>query len=153
MVVSASRSAGPPLPPAVVSTLTSATELTLEWEQPFTWPDHNVSHYEITEQVDSGAPSRFDTTGLSHSYSSSDGEIMKECQNVTFVVTAVSDLGPSDPSVLTTGLPIRKRTLMNYSQLAIAVCLLLQLWECLGRLILSSASQKVVTLKLLLLWR
>ena len=97
-------SAGPPLSPAVMSTVVNATLLVLNWEEPFTWPGHNITHYDITQHV-SGEPQHSNTTQLSHMYLSPSGETPTECQNVTFMVSAVSDLGASEPDVLDTGLP------------------------------------------------
>lgn len=88
-----------------MSTVVSSTLLVLNWEKPFTWPDHDVTRYDITQQT-AGETNHTSTTELSHTYSS---PTLNECQNVTFMVSAVSDVGPSEPGVLVTGLPIRKQ--------------------------------------------
>lgn len=99
---------GAPLPPAITASAISATELRLQWVEPFTWPDHEVLHYDITQRVAEGTPSNFNTTLLNHTFFSPSRVTMDECQNVTFTVSAVSDLGPSEPSIVPTGLPASK---------------------------------------------
>lgn len=90
------------------SSLSSPTQIHVEWEEPFTWPNFNISHYIVTEIIDEAISQILNTTGLYHTYSSPSGGVVEVCQNVTFQVTAVSDLGESQPGISVNGLPIGK---------------------------------------------
>ena len=90
--------AGPPLSPGLTSTFVSVNELLLEWEEPFTWPDYNVIHYEIAT-----GSTIINTSNTTYSFIFTAGERLEDCQNFTFMVSAVSDLGKSVPSTLITG--------------------------------------------------
>lgn len=108
---------GPPLAPVVNSSFPSVTEILLEWNKPFTWPDHNITHYVVTEVMD-GNRSSSNTTAQFHSYKIN--QVAESCVLVTFMVTAVSDLGGSDPGVSSGGLPIGKWSQLTTPQKASA---------------------------------
>lgn len=87
--------------------LVDGTEIILEWEEPFTWPDHDVLYYEVTKLLDSGNQSDFMTNETFHEYSTPSGGVVELCQVLTFTVTAVSDLGASKPgAAVQLGFPI-----------------------------------------------
>ena len=85
-------------------TLVSFTKLLLIWEEPFTWPDHDVMEYRISQTVDSETSETSITSQTAYSYHSA--EIQSFCQNITFRVSAVSDLGPGPAASLVAGFPI-----------------------------------------------
>lgn len=97
---------GPPLPPQIRSSSPSALELLLEWDRPFTWPGHEILGYNISELGLDSVTRIFNTTNQTHSYFSPSGKLQKSCQNITFIVAAVSDLGLGKPDMLISGLPI-----------------------------------------------
>ena len=98
---------GPPQSPGVSVLTPSAVEILLEWGKPFTWPDYDILQYNITEiDSDTELVRMFNTTHLNHSYLSPSGKIATTCKAVTFMVSAVSDLGSSLPAIIKTGLPI-----------------------------------------------
>ena len=105
----ACHSAEPPLAPNVELTLASLTELQLEWEEPFTWPDHNITEYRIVETLESGLTRNTTTNDTTYSYLSPDGEIQQSCQIITFMVAAYTDIGLGETFINGDhGLPIGK---------------------------------------------
>ena len=102
--------AGPPLAPHVTFSLPSFTELRLDWDEPFTWLDHNITEYRIETQ-ESGMTTTTTTNQTTFSHFSLDGRIQQSCKNITFMVSAYSDLGFGEAFVNNIhGLPIRKCT-------------------------------------------
>ena len=94
---------GPPLAPDVNFTIVSFTELHLDWEEPFTWPDHDIMQYRVYENL-TGT-----NTITNHTMYSYNNEMLGSCQNITFKVSAYSDLGFSDNFTSSAhGLPIGK---------------------------------------------
>ena len=96
------------MPPFVNSSVVDGTEIHLEWEEPFTWPDHDVLYYEVElNQQGSDEETTVMTNDTFHIHSSPSGGVAEFCQLVTFTVIAVSDLGGSEPSgSVQLGLPI-----------------------------------------------
>lgn len=84
----------------------SFAELRLEWDEPFTWMAHNITEYRITEMTESGMNSTTTTNQTMYSYWSPNGKPQQTCQNITFAVSAYSDIGFSEPFVAAHGLPI-----------------------------------------------
>ena len=101
------------LPPVrlAVSVL-NPTTLQASWDPPFTFPGHEILHYDITvENKTTGETiiDRWRVLGAEErvvSVSSPDGEIARKCNEITFTVTATNDLGESDPTSVSGWLPI-----------------------------------------------
>ncbi len=99
--------AGPPLAPYVEFTIVSFTELRLDWEEPFTWPDHSITQYMIHENVDPGKINTIVTNQTTYSFLSPSGSVQEFCKNITFMVSAYSDLGFGELFISNSyGLPI-----------------------------------------------
>ena len=96
--------AGPPLPPRLRSRAISGTELMVEWEEPFTWPNHDILGYVITTQMLSGEMRVTNTSNTFFSFTEPSG-IPDGCESITFTVQAFSDLGLSLGANLTTSRP------------------------------------------------
>ena len=74
----------------------SGNMILLEWEEPFTWPNHDILIY-IIKEMDSEGSRRFSTLERSHAYTITPG-VRSSCEPVMFMVIAVSDIGWSDPA-------------------------------------------------------
>lgn len=97
--------------PAVNVTSFSATELLLEWEEPFSWPGHPIMKYNIKGETSKGVDS-LNTSHLSHTYTSVIPEGQRfDCEvlAVIFMISAISDLGQGQPTTILTGLPAGER--------------------------------------------
>lgn len=77
----------------------------MEWDEPFTWPDHDILYYQVAEVPDGGSEQVFNITDLFHTYTATTPGA-ETCQVVNFVVTAISDVGVSEPGVAMEGLPM-----------------------------------------------
>lgn len=100
--------AGPPLPPALTMRIIKANELLLEWEEPFTWPGHDILGYKVgVVSTERGNVTFYNTSQQSHTYKSLlMGVEREECEQLTFTVSAVSDVGWGQPSTIASSLPI-----------------------------------------------
>lgn len=87
------------MPPTLNVTTISVNEVLLEWNIPFTWPDHGILTYNIREVASYNVSNQFYSAVLLENQ-------QMECKPVTFTVAAVSDLGWSQPATAVTGLPI-----------------------------------------------
>ena len=95
----------------MTATALNVSHLLLEWERPFSWPGYNITGYNIQREVPGGVLETV-AEGISNQqyvFSQTDSsELGVECMPLIFKVSAISDLGASQPASLTTGLPICK---------------------------------------------
>ncbi len=98
---------GPPSPPEPVITAVNSTLLHVSWPPPFTWPNHSITHYNIT--LTNTANSNEDTMLHLHSnetsfpWSGAGG-----CDLLVVNVTASSDIGEGQVGQVIGGFPIRE---------------------------------------------
>ena len=104
--------AGTPSPVRLAVSVLNATTLQVSWDPPFTFPGHEILHYNITVVIKTTGETIIDrqrVLGAEErvvSVSSPDGEIARKCNEITFTVTATNDLGEGDPTSVSGWLPI-----------------------------------------------
>ena len=111
-----SSSPGAPLPPSVHSSLISASEILLQWEEPFSWPGHDILNYTVTVEDNGHTPS-VTTNETFYSYTSMSGQVADSCRDILFMVTAFNDVEGAIPRPAnhSNGFPIGSILTISYS--------------------------------------
>ena len=103
---------GTPSPVQLAVSVLNATTLQASWDTPFTFPGHEILHYDITVENKTTGETIIDrqrVLGAEErvvSVSSPDGEIARKCDELAFTVTATNDFGESEPAPVSGWLPI-----------------------------------------------
>ena len=96
---------GPPLPPGVRTSLVSAIEIQLEWDEPFTSQGYPILNYTVVEtEVVSGRRMQFISSTLNHYRNTS--SVATQCIDIEFAVIATNSVGDSNATTVVTGFPI-----------------------------------------------
>ncbi len=113
MTLKQSFDVGPPLAPAPrLASNTNNGYISIIWDEPFYWPDHEIVGYIIRENISGYRVREFHTSNRSISYSSSSGlhgddeeGFVHVCEIISLMVTTFNDIGESEPANFTTYLP------------------------------------------------
>ncbi len=101
---------GPPLPPGVRTSLVSAIEIQLEWEETFTSQGYPILNYTVVEtEVASGRRMQYISSTLNHYRNIP--SVATQCIDIEFAVIATNSVGDSNAATVVTGFPIGKVSL------------------------------------------
>ena len=87
----------------------NATTLQVSWDPPFTFPGHEILHYDITVENKTTGEAIIDSQRILVAEERAlyvNGEMAQKCNELAFTVTATNDLGESDPTTVSGWLPI-----------------------------------------------
>lgn len=109
---------GPPLPPMPQVDIASDTEILITWQEPFSWPNHEIQGYSVIETI-AGWSREFNTTEQAIRFTNTS---LSACEVITYQIAAFSDLGRSQIVSISTGFPISESYLCHYYYYINGVC-------------------------------
>ena len=106
----------PPLPKPQLLVL-SATIIQLSWLPPFAWAEYPIVNYtvqvynratgEVMNSFINATSEVLSTTApMTFTYNTPRGEVMQNCEELVFIVSAASTIGWGSPAIVTGGFPI-----------------------------------------------
>ncbi len=85
----------------------SATEILLDWEEPFTSQGYPILNYTVLEtEVATGNSRMFTSQSLNHTHTIP--SIATQCREIEFSVIATNTIGDSTSTTVVAGLPVGK---------------------------------------------
>ena len=108
---------GPPPSPIPHLLVLNATAIQLSWLPPFSWAEYPIVNYtvqvhnratgEVTNSFINATSDMLSTTApVTFIYNTPHGGVMRNCEELVFIVSAATIIGQGSPAIVTGGFPI-----------------------------------------------
>ena len=107
----------PPPSPKPHLLVLNATTIELSWLPPFSWEEYPIVNYRVQVHnratgevmnlfINATSEMLSTTAPVTFTYNTPQGEVMQNCEELVFIVSAASTIGWGSPAVITGGFPI-----------------------------------------------